>query len=187
VNTSIILLDKTREELIDLILDLQKRNKELEEKLNELEVKQKQKELPKFVKPNIRKRHHKSGQKIGHRGTNRPLLQQIDENIEQTLVVCPHCQSKLAEPIETVEHIQEDIIPAKVKVTKFLRQCYWCSYYSEIVDAPYHDTEIPCGRIGPNVLIQSAILKYSHCLPYQKITEVFKELAGLNITLGALA
>lgn len=183
----IILLDKSKEELIDIILDLQKRNKELQEKLKELEAKQKQKELPKFIKPDINKYHHKPGQKLGHKGINRPLPAHTDETIEQVLERCPHCQNKLAEPVETIEHIQEDIIPAKVKVTKFLRQRYWCSHCNKIVNAPYHDTEIPCGRIGPNVLIQAAILKYSHCLPYQKITEVFKELSGFDISAGALA
>ncbi len=100
---------------------------------------------------------------------------------------CPHCQSHLDNPVETIEHTQEDIIPAQVKVTKFLRYRYWCSCCGKIVDAPYHETEIPGSRIGPNVLIQTAILKHSHCLPYKKIAEVFKELAGLDISPGALA
>lgn len=187
VNTPTILLDKTKEELVGIILDLQKRNKELQEKLEELEAKQKQKELPKFIKPNIHKHRHKPGRKYGHIGINRPLPSQVDETIEQSLQTCPHCQSTLGAPVETVEHTQEDIIPAKVKVTKFLRCRYWCAHCAKIIDSPYHETEVPCGRIGPNVMIQAAILKYSHCLPYQKIREVFKELAGLDISTGALA
>jgi len=187
VNKPTILFDKTKEELIDIILKQDQRIKDLEEKLKESEAKQKQKELPKFIKLNVHKRHHKPGQKKGHVGINRPLPDHVDETIEQSLKTCPHCKNSLGFPVETIEHTQEDIIPATVKVTKFLRNRYWCGSCCQIVEAPYHQAEIPCGRIGPNVLIQAAILKYSHCLPYQKITEVFKELAGLSISPGALA
>lgn len=182
-----ILLDKSKEELVDIILKQDQQIKDLQEKLKELESKQKQKELPKFVKSNLHKRHRKPGQKEGHVGITRPLPDHIDETIEQSLETCPDCQSRLGSPVETVEHTQEDIIPATVKVTRFLRHRYWCSCCNKIVDAPYHETEIPGGRIGPNVLIQAAILKHNHCLPYQKIAEVFKELAGLDISPGALA
>lgn len=183
----LVLLDKTKEELVDIILKQDQQIKDLQEKLKSLESRQKQKELPKFIKANIRKHHHKPGQKIGHEGTGRLLPKQVDETIDQTLQACPHCHNEFNEPVEIIEHIQEDIIPAQVKVTKYRRHRYWCRHCQTIIEAPYHETEIPCGKIGPNVLIQTAILKYHHCLPYNKIAELFKELAGFQITAGALA
>jgi len=182
-----VLLDKTKEELVDIILKQDQQIKDLQEKLKSLESKQKQKELPKFIKANIRKHHHKPGQKTGHEGTGRLLPKQVDEIIDQILQACPHCHNELNKAAEVIEHTQEDIIPARVKVTKYRRHRYWCRHCQTIIEAPYHETEIPHGKIGPNVLIHAAILKYNHCLPYGKIAELFKELAGLEITAGALA
>jgi len=177
-----VLLQKSKEELIEIILVQDQRIKTLEEKLS-----CNKKDPPKFIKPDTRVYHHKPGQKPGHEGISRILPASVDETIEQTLKPCPHCRSLLGEPSETIEHIQEDIIPAHVKVTKYCRNRYWCACCQKIIDAPYHETEVPSSRIGPNVLIHAAILKYNHCLPYRKITQVLKELAGLEVSPGALA
>jgi transposase len=182
MNDKQVLLGKTKEELVEIILTQEQRIKALEEKLS-----CKKKDPPEFIKPDTRVYHHKPGQKPGHEGMSRILPATVDENIEQTLDVCPHCSSKLGRPTETTEHIQEDIIPAHVRVTKYRRNRYWCPCCRKIVDAPYHETEVPSSRIGPNALIQAAILKYNHCLPYRKISEVLKELAGLDVSPGAIA
>lgn len=187
MDTPTILFDKTKEELVDIILKQDQRIKDLEEKLKESEAKKKQKELPKFIKPNLRKRHCPPGQKEGHKGSGRFLPQRVDETIDQTLAACPHCHNGFKEPAEIVEHTQEDIIPAQVKVTKYRQHRYWCRHCQKFVDAPYHETEMPDAKIGPNVLIHAAILKYNHCLPYDKIAELFKELSGLYVSAGALA
>jgi transposase len=176
------LLEKTKEELVEIILTQEQRIKTLEDKLSI-----RKKDPPEFIKPDTRVYHHKPGQKPGHEGISRLLPANVDETIEQSLETCPHCQSKLGSPTETTEHIQEDIIPAHVRVTKYRRNRYWCPCCHKIIDAPYHKTEVPASRIGPNALIQAAILKYNHCLPYRKIAEVLKELSGLNVSAGALA
>lgn len=177
-----VLLEKSKEELVEIILAQEQRIKTLEEKLS-----CHKKDPPEFIKPDTRIYHHKPGQKPGHEGISRILPANIDETIEQELKTCPRCSSELGQPTETVEHIQEDIIPARVKVTRYRRHRYWCPHCQKIIDAPYHVAEVPSSRIGPNALIQAAILKYNHCLPYRKITEVLKELCGLSISPGALA
>jgi transposase len=170
--------------LIAIILELGKQIKELKEQLSQSHYK---KEPPKFIKPTIHRYHHKPGQKPGHEGITRALPAHIDETIEQRLKSCPHCHNELQKPAEVIEHIQEDIIPQRVRVTKYRRYRYWCKHCQAMVDAPYHNTEVPWGHLGPNVLTQAAILKYNHCLPYRKITQIFKELAGLEISPAALA
>lgn len=177
-----VLLGKSKEELVEIILAQEQRINDLEEKLS-----CNKKDPPEFVKANTRVYHRKPGQKPGHEGISRILPTSVDETIEQTLKTCPHCSSELGQPTETTEHIQEDIIPAHVKVTKYRRNRYWCVHCQRIIDAPYHQTEVPSSRIGPNALIQAAILKYNHCLPYRKVAEVLKELAGLDVSPGALA
>jgi transposase len=46
---------------------------------------------------------------------------------------------------------------------------------------------VPQGYLGANVLIQAAILKYYHCLPYDKIVELFRDMAGLKVSAGGLS
>src|SRR5208282_5491369 len=108
-----MLTEKTKEELIEIILGLYKENEELKQKVKE----EQQKRVEKFAKPNSpKKRKHRPGQKFGHIGITRHIPDQIDEVVEETLQECPDCHHPLANCVEVIEHIQEDIIPAKVHV-----------------------------------------------------------------------
>jgi len=176
--------EKSKEELIEVILEQQKRIKELEEKLKEEQTKR----VEKFIKANVpAKRRKKSGQKAGHQGAYRPLPNTVDETIDQELETCPECQNPLQESIGVIEQIQEDIIPARVIVRKYRRHRYYCRCCQRVMTAAYHPQQIPEGRLGGNVLIHAAILKYYHCLPYRKIVGVFEDMCGLKISAGALA
>jgi transposase len=177
------LLCKSKEELIAIILELARKVEELENKFKG----ERQARIEKFIKPSIQKYHHKPGQKEGHQGISRCLPQHIDETIQQTITDCPNCHNPLDKVIDVVEHTQEDIIPARVVVRKYRRHRYWCPHCHKIVSAPYHNHEIPSSRLGPNVLIHTAILKYYHCLPYNKIVGLFNELCGLKVSQAALA
>lgn len=179
-----ILSEKSKEELIEIILGLQKEVEELKQKAKE----QQQKNVEKFVKANAKKKRRlKPGQKVGHEGMTRALPGRIDETLNQELQVCPHCENPLKASVEVIEQIQEDIIPAKVIVRKYRRHRYYCACCQRIVTAGYHPQQIPEGRLGANVLIQAAILKYYHCLPYRKIVSVFEDMCGLKISAGAVA
>lgn len=176
----LLLEKKTKEELIDIILEQQK-------EIEEFKKQKEEKEKPKFVKENTKKRHKKPGRKLGHEGITRQIPEHINEVIEQELNECPHCTHQLNKSIEVTEHIQEDIIPATVKVTKFKKHRYWCECCQKVVTAPYHETEVPNGYLGSNVLIQAVILKYHHCLPYNKISQLIEQLTGMKVSAGALA
>ena len=187
----IILTEKTKEELIEIILEERKKMSELENKIRELEEKVKaeeKKRTEKFMKPNAaKKRKKRPGQKVGHVGMTRAVLERIDEVIEETLERCPDCEHILGQAIEVEEQVQEDIIPARVQVRKYRRYVYGCEQCKKKVYAPYHPQHVPSGYLGANVLIQTAILKYHHCLPYRKICELFQELAELKVSPGGLS
>lgn len=179
-----ILSEKSKEELIEIILGLQKEVEELKQRVKE----QEKKRIEKFVKANVPvKRRKKPGRKVGHEGACRALPKGIDEVLDQELETCPECQNFLKESIEVIEHIQEDIIPARVVVRKYRRHRYYCQCCQKVVTANYHPRQIPEGRLGGNVLIHAAVLKYYHCLPYRKIVGVFDDMCGLKISAGALA
>ena len=177
-----MLTEKTKEELIEQILGQYQEIEELKKKLTELQEKVKaeqQKRIEKFAKANTnKKRRKRPGQKFGHIGITRHTPDQIDEVLEQTLQECPDCHHPLANSVEVIEQVQEDIIPAKVWVRKYRRHRYYCACCQKVVTAAYHPQHVPQGYLGANVLIQAAILKYHHCLPYNKIVELFRDMAN---------
>jgi transposase len=179
---------KSREELIETILRQEKEIEALKKKLKEQEEKEARKKELRFLRLLAKTNRPKSpGQKAGHRGFTRIKPKTIDRVVEQTLKYCPDCHHRLSESQEVIEHVQEDIIPAHPQVTLFKKHRYWCQDCKKLVTAPYASDEIPHGNLGPNVLIQSVILKYHHGLPFAKIEELFKSLCQFEVTDGALA
>ncbi len=186
-NGQLILTEKSKEELIDIILEKDKRIEELERKLKEKEEAEARRRELKFARLNARKkRPEKPGQKPGHIGITRKRPETIDRVVEQTLSECPGCHGALSASQEVITHTQEDLIPARTEVTLFERHRYFCKHCGKMVTAPYAPDEIPEGRIGPTALIHMAILKYHHALPGNKIVELFKELAEFQISEGAI-
>jgi len=179
--------EKSRKELIDIILKQDKEIDELREKVEELQKAKKKKFrlwIEKFPRDRIYSK--KPGQKIGHEGISRNLPQTIHRTVEQTLTICPDCRNPLSVPCDAILHVQEDIIPAHTEATLFKRYRYHCVHCRKKVTSLYHPEEIPNSKIGPNALIHMAILKYHHALPANKIVELFKDLMDFKISKGAV-
>ena len=163
----LLLVEPTKEELVDELLRLREENEILKKKLETKNI------FEKFAaeKKRLKVRWKPLGRPEGHPGATRIKPAQINHEIHQTLDVCPDCgENTLSElPSEKQIHIQEDIIPVKIEATKFVRHGYWCSNCKEKKAAPYAAGEIPYGYLGPNILIQSVLMKYHHGLPYEKM------------------
>lgn len=180
--------EKSREELIETILQQQKEIEELRKKLGAKERADDQRKLLKLMRMSQRVEHPKTpGRKAGHVGVTRVKPRTIDRVVELELTHCPECHHSVGESQGVVDHIQEDLIPAHVEVTCFKKHRYWCPGCSKVITAPPAPEEIPNSYVGPNVLVQTVLLKYHHALPFNKIAELFQSLAGLTITEGALA
>ena len=185
---SFLLIDRTKEELIEEILRQRKEIEELKKKLGEKEQAELRKKFLKLQRLELRvKRAKKPGQKLGHIGLTRNKPEKIDRIVEQTLRHCPDCHHRLSQSQEVLEHIQEDIIPAHPQVTLFKKHRYYCRKCRKLVSAPAAPEEIPHGYLGPNVLMQTLILKYHHGLPFNKIRELFENLCHFKVSEGALA
>lgn len=184
----VFLAEQSKDELIDEILRLRKEKEELQKQLEDLKKQIK----PAFVKIPAykpKKRWKKLGRPVGHPGCTRPKPEIIHHIVEQKLEKCPDCGQETLSPLpsENQEHIQEDIVPARVEATKFIRHAYWCSGCKQEKTAPYAAEEVPYGYLGPNILVQTVLMKYHHGLPYSKIQMMFQELCGLTVTDSALA
>ena len=180
--------DKSRDELIEEILRLLEENEKLKKALGSKEAIEERRKLLKLLNESRRSEHPKTpGRKAGHEGGTRIKPEKIDRVVELELMHCPDCHHPVGKSQEVVDHIQEDVVPAHVEVTCFRKHRYWCSCCSKLVTAPPAPEEIPHGYVGANVLIQTVLLKYHHGLPFNKISELFASLCGLEITEGALA
>ena len=179
----ISLSEKTKDELIDEILRLREENARLREGKKTI------KELLFPPRKKSKKRKKKPGRCSGHIGITRKKPTQIDEEEHSYLEECPDCGcSEIRElASERKEHIQEDIVPARVEVTKYIRHGYWCPKCKSKKAAPYLEEEIPYGYLGPNVLMQTILLKYHYGLPYSKMAGLFKSFCSLEVSSSALA
>lgn len=177
-----------QEGTVDKLLELSQRLKTLEEE--NVKLKEAIKKIKNYKKREPGKSKSKPwwlwGRKKGHKGAFRLLPDHIDETVPVTARRCPHCDGKLSASQEVMEHVQEDIVPSRVVVTKFLRHRYWCCKCKELITAPPAPDEVPCGYLGPNVLTQMVLLKYHHGLPGNKIVELFKDFCGLKVSEGAI-
>ena len=192
----LLVAEESKDELIDEILKLRQEKQNWEQEKQKLEKQledlKKQINKPAFVKIPVykpKKRWKKLGRPVGHPGCTRRKPEVIKHTVEQKLEKCPDCGQETLSwlPTEAEEHIQEDIVPARVEATKFIRHAYWCRVCKKQKTAPYAAGEIPYSYLGPNDLVQTLLMKYHHGLPYLKIQMMFKELCGLIVTDWALA
>ena len=179
-------LRRKNEELLLIVEDLVRRVEYLEKKLSERQPPTKP-DPPSFVKPNGKKHHKKPGRPHGHEGCSREKPTDADEEINLTISHCPDCGGPLAAPCDVREHVQEDIVPAKKKVTAYRRYRYWCPCCKKLVEAPPSEGEIPNARIGPVAVAWSVMLKQSLGVPFGKTARLLEDLCGLRVSPGALA
>jgi transposase len=179
-------VEKENAELRAMITKLAARIEELEKKLAEKQPPVKP-DPPPFVKPNIKKRHKKPGRRQGHKGCSRMKPPDADEEINLAISHCPDCGGPLGSPCGVREHVQEDIVPAKKKVTAYRRYRYWCPHCRKQVEAPPAEGEIPNARIGPVAVAWSVMLKQSLGVPFEKTARLLEDLCGLRVSPGALA
>jgi len=133
------------------------------------------------------KRPEEWGRKKGHKGSWRPKPDHIDQEEPLMLDACPNCRNPLGAPYDFEEHIQEDILPARVHVTRYLHYRYWCHHCHEHVVAPHAADEVPYGYLGPRVLTVMTLLKYYYVLPGNKIKAILQDLCGLKVSEGGIA
>jgi len=180
-----------KEQLVDEILRLRREVQTLQQELKKLQerlpVKSNKPQTYKFKENRRSKPPHLWGRKAGHPGSWRPTPDHIDREIKQTLKVCPDCRHAFGEAIAVEKHLQEDIIPARVEVTQFLRCRYWCRHCKKVYTAPYAEDEVPWGHLGPRTLAMMVWLKYHLALPGNKIKDILHDLCGLTVSEGAIA
>jgi len=177
----------SKPELVALVYEQQRRIVSLEQEVHRLTDRLHPPKKPRFRFPLWSRRAKRPGQKPGHPGMTRATPTHIDRVVEQRLSRCPSCHGALGPSVAVTTHLQEDLLPARVEVTRFQRHRYYCARCRAVVTAPAAPEEIPHSRLGPQILTQALLLKYVHGLPFNKIRTALQQFAHLTVSEGALA
>ena len=179
-NKQISNLNAIRKSLEELVESLKKR-------VEELEAKSDKKELPPFVKENIKTRKKKKGQKKGHEGYSRKTPERIDREEYHELDECPECGgTNLSDVQEETERVITDIQePQEAKNTKHRKQRKYCRDCKKIVEAPVADA-LPNARYGLRLMLFVMFLKIGMRLPVEKVCELLDNMYKLKVSGGEI-
>ena len=167
------LKDLSKEELINIILDLRRRLLAYE---NAHTPPSQQRKYPK---------REKSGRGIGapkgHEGSTRPTPTP-NKFEELKLISCPKCNKQLGRPRSVKKKIIEDVPePRPLIITQFTIPHYFCTHCNAEV-IPSHPGLPDEGIFGPNLQAQISLMKYEDRLPHRKIARTLNRQYGLQLT-----
>lgn len=177
----------SRRELVALVYEQQREIAQLKQEVQRLTERLHPPKRQPTRLATLLRRLTRPGQKPGHPGMSRTTPTHIDRVVEQRLTHCPRCQGRLGPSVAVTTHVQEDLIPARVEVTRFAHHRYYCRRCRAVITAPAAPEEVPHSRLGPRVLTQALLLKYVHGLPFNKLRTAFQQFATLRVSEGALA
>jgi transposase/cell division protein FtsB len=169
------------------IRELREENKKLKQRIEELESKQKTKEVPSFVKPDRIALSHNLGRPKGHEGVARPLPDHFDEEINHKIDKCPDCGSNLGKELGRRIRYVEDIIPQQnYKVVKHTIPRHWCPCCKKIVE-PKPENVIPNFRFGLNLMLFVCFQHFGLALTNNKIQLELLTYFGIKVSLGEIS
>ncbi len=187
------MIKKTRKGLEKENRELKKENNLLKEKVKELtaqiDILRKTLYGKKKKKAQIEQEPKKKGAPFGHKGITRSKPGYIDEEIKTIPEICPCCGSRELEitNISPDEHIQEDIVLPKRKVTKYIKPVFKCRKCNKLVRGDLGPGEIPNAYIGPQTKAFANYLRYSIGIPQHKIKKIFQEMFDLPFDQTSVA
>ena len=138
---------------------------------------------PPPVKP-VRRGGKRPGRKPGHPPANRPLPAHADQEQTLTLTHCPHCGTRLSEPVEERVRYVEDLVPPRVQVTRYRIRRYFCPRCGKLVERKPFDV-LPGHRLGIRLMAWVVYLREELRLPVNLIQRHL-ERAGVRVSQGEI-
>lgn len=139
---------------------------------------------PSWVKEKNRKsRRSPPGAREGHEPKHRED-KPVDEEKDAKLSSCPECDSTLGEAIEVRERVVEELVPARLKVTRYHVHRYWCPSCKTKVEAQPAGV-LPGQRFGLRLMLLVCYLR-TLGVTWEKIRAYFQDSHGLRVSHGAL-
>src|SRR3989338_10392042 len=144
------------------------------------------KELPAFVKEDIKTKKKTPGQKKGHKGYSRRIPERIDFIKTLEINFCPDCNGELSETQEVRKRIVIDIpLTSQTINTHYEIHRKYCKRCDKIVE-PDVPNALPNSPFGLNLMLFVTFLKIGMALPYNKIQQLLLTMYGLRISGGGL-
>ena len=144
------------------------------------------KELPSFVKEDVKHPKKVPGQKEGHKGYSRRIPERIDFIIPLEINICPDCNGKLSGKQEIRKRRIIDIpLTSQTINTQYEIHRKYCGQCKKLVE-PIVPNALPNSPFGLNLMLFVTFLKIGMALPYNKIQQLLLTLYGLRISEGGL-
>ena len=159
---------------------------------------------PPFAKPAAPPGRRRSpGRPAGHEASLRPPPRKVDRTVEVPLPaggpgerLCPRCGTGLLTRLRRHRRLVEDLVPARVQVTRYRTASGYCPRCRRRVESRHPDQPPPGfhgdpphahAQLGVNALAAAAALRVEHRLPFRQVSAVLRGLSGLRVCAGALA
>lgn len=144
------------------------------------------KELPSFVKEDIKVEKKTSGQKKGHKGYSRKIPERIDFIKPLEIHICPDCDGELSDTQEVRKRTIIDIpLISQTINTQYDIHRKYCRKCDKIVE-PEVPNALPNSPFGLNLMLFVVFLKIGMALPYNKIQQLLSTIYDLKISEGGL-
>jgi transposase len=126
---------------------------------------------------------------VGRAGGGRALHPDPDAVVIAKLTSCPHCATPMAaadqDLVERYDKIE--LPPVKPVVTRVERHGGTCRCCGARVVAPVPSEYEPGSPFGARIAALAVYLRYAQAISYQRLSRLFADVYGLDISEGALA
>lgn len=182
--------EKMIKELEKALKEEKKKYKKLEKEFEEYKAKypatEQKKELPSFVKEDVKHPKKTPGQKKGHKGYFRKYPERIDFIKPLMIGTCPDCDNELSDTQEIRRRTVIDIpLTSQTINTQYDIHRKYCKKCDKIVE-PNVPNALPNSPFGLNLMLFVVYLKIGMALPYNKIQQLLVTMYSLKISEGGL-
>jgi transposase len=178
----------SREQLIELVLDLAQRVAELKARV---ELPTKTPENSSLPPSQGRKRavgRKRKRRRKGRPGVARGLDPDPTAVREVRAACCPHCRGDVAAaaqaPCESYDHIE--IPPIRPEVTRVTLLGGTCPHCARAFKARAPEDMAPGSPFGPNLRVLALHLRFSQGIGFDRLQGVFRDVFGLRVSQGSL-
>ncbi len=190
-----IVLEQTRiiAEFREELVKANQRIVDIAEQLEQARSEAKRQAAPFRLPEKKRKQERKKpGRKKGHPGAHRPKPDHVDEEIDEPLKRCDHCDCQTFIEVKEVEQFIEDIPPVRPHVTRLTTYRGRCADCGANVSST-HPLQVSTAtaaagvHLGPRALAVATQLNKAHGLTMRKTCAVLENMFGLSLTAGGLS
>jgi len=181
---------RSQAELIELVLQLAARVKELEAQLNQPRKTSRNSSKP--PSQEIKGKSEASGEKkkgppFGHPGTSRSTPEEAEVVIFEKVEQCPHCGEEIdSDSASYSSHWIYELPPLSIWRVEIRRQRTTCPHCQRTVTAPnppgIRDRQV----FGPQLELFVSLLHHRYHIPQERIQEFLREVLGEEVSDGAV-